>query len=38
VRGDAHFDVTVKHRSRMAKDPTQLNMRQVQLLHEELFA
>jgi MOSC domain-containing protein YiiM len=29
--------VTVKHRSRVAKDPTQPNLRQVHLLHEELF-
>jgi len=27
----------VKHRSRVAKDPTQPNLRQVHLLHEELF-
>lgn len=38
VRGDAHYGVTVKHRSRVAKDPTQPNLRQVHLLHEELFA
>ena len=38
VAGDAHFGVTVKHRSRVAKDPTQPNLRQVHLLHEELFA
>jgi MOSC domain-containing protein YiiM len=38
VRDDAHFGVTVKHRSRVAKDPTQPNLRQVHLLHEELFA
>lgn len=37
VAGDAHFGVTVKHRSRVAKDPTQPNLRQVHLLHEELF-
>ena len=37
VRDDAHFGVTVKHRSRVAKDPTQPNLRQVHLLHEELF-
>jgi MOSC domain-containing protein YiiM len=28
---------TVKHRSRVAKDPTQPNLRQVHLIHEELF-
>ena len=38
VRGDAHCGVTVKHRSRVAKDPTQPNLRQVHLIHEELFA
>jgi MOSC domain-containing protein YiiM len=37
VRGDAHHGVTVKHRSRVVKDPTQPNLRQVHLLHEELF-
>ncbi len=38
VRDDAHCGTTVKHRSRVAKDPTQPNLRQVHLLHEELFA
>jgi MOSC domain-containing protein YiiM len=38
VRDDAHYGVTVKHRSRVAKDPTQPNLRQVHLIHEELFA
>src|SRR5664280_3368949 len=28
--------VTVQHRSRVAKDPTQPNLRQVHLIHEEL--
>jgi MOSC domain-containing protein YiiM len=37
VRCDAHFGVTVQHRSRVAKDPTQPNLRQVHLLHEELL-
>jgi MOSC domain-containing protein YiiM len=37
VAGDAHLGATVKHRSRVAKDPTQPNLRQVHLLHEELF-
>ena len=37
VAGDAHGGVTVKHRSRVARDPTQPNLRQVHLLHEELF-
>jgi MOSC domain-containing protein YiiM len=30
--------VTVKHRSRVAQDPTQPNLRQVHLIHQELFA
>jgi len=38
VRDDAHCGATVKHRSRVAKDPTQPNLRQVHLLHEELFS
>ncbi|MBA2944862.1 MOSC domain-containing protein [Streptomyces himalayensis] len=38
VEGDVHAGVTVKHRSRVAQDPTQPNMRQVHLIHEELFA
>jgi hypothetical protein len=37
VDGDAHFGATVKHRSRVARDPTQPNMRQVHLLHHELL-
>ena len=37
VDGDAHMGRTVKHRSRVAKDPNQPNLRQVHLLHEELF-
>jgi MOSC domain-containing protein YiiM len=37
VEGDAHCGVTVKHRSRVAKDPTQPNLRQVHLMHSELF-
>ncbi|MGK5451062.1 MOSC domain-containing protein [Streptomyces radiopugnans] len=38
VEGDAHAGQTVKHRSRVAKDPAQPNLRQVHLIHEELFA
>ncbi len=38
VAGDAHLGVTVKHRSRVARDPTQPNLRQVHLLHDELIA
>ena len=37
VEGDAHRGVTVKHRSRVAKDPTQPNLRQVHLIHAELL-
>lgn len=36
VAGDAHCSATVKHRSRVAKDPTQPNLRQVHLIHGEL--
>ena len=37
IAGDAHAGVTVKHRSRVARDPTQPNLRQVHLMHAELF-
>lgn len=37
VLGDAHRGVTVKHRSRVAKDPTSPNLRQVHLIHTEIF-
>lgn len=37
VEGDAHQGVTVKHRSRVKVDPTQLNLRQVHLIHDELI-
>jgi MOSC domain-containing protein YiiM len=37
VEGDAHAGSTVKHRSRVARDPTQPNLRQVHLVHSELF-
>lgn len=37
VEGDAHCGVTVKHRSRVTRDPTQPNLRQVHLVHTELF-
>ena len=36
VLGDAHMGETVKHRSRVAQDPTQPNLRQVHLIHAEL--
>ncbi|WP_150245693.1 MOSC domain-containing protein [Nocardiopsis quinghaiensis] len=37
VEGDAHLGTTVQHRSRVAADPTQPNLRQVHLIHAELF-
>jgi MOSC domain-containing protein YiiM len=37
VEGDVHAGEKVKHRSRVTKDPTQPNLRQVHLVHEELF-
>ncbi|KJL18703.1 MOSC domain protein [Microbacterium oxydans] len=37
VDGDAHCGATVKHRSRVAADPSQPNLRQVHLIHSELF-
>jgi MOSC domain-containing protein YiiM len=37
VDGDAHCGATVKHRSRVAKDPTQPNLRQCHLIHAELL-
>lgn len=36
VDGDAHMGATVKHRSRVARDPAQPNVRQVHLIHGEL--
>jgi MOSC domain-containing protein YiiM len=36
VADDAHQGITVKHRSRVRQDPTQPNLRQVHLIHEEL--
>ena len=36
VEGDAHMGETVKHRSRVERDPTQPNLRQVHLIHAEL--
>jgi MOSC domain-containing protein YiiM len=36
VEGDAHLGVTVQHRSRVARDPSQPNLRQVHLIHAEL--
>ena len=37
VVGDAHQGVTVQHRSRVAADPSQLNLRQIHLIQSELF-
>ncbi len=37
VHGDAHAGETVKHRSRVKADPSQPNLRQVHLIHAELF-
>jgi MOSC domain-containing protein YiiM len=37
VQGDAHAGQTVKHRSRVARDAAAPNLRQVHLLHAELF-
>jgi hypothetical protein len=37
VAGDAHCGVSVKHRSRVMRDPTQANLRQVHLIHVELI-
>lgn len=36
VEGDIHSGETVKHRSRVARDPSQPNLRQVHLIHAEL--
>ncbi len=37
VENDAHYGVTVQHRSRVEKNPNQPNLRQVHLIHSELF-
>lgn len=37
VADDVHNGVTVKHRGRVRKDPTQPNLRQVHLIHSELI-
>jgi len=37
VEGDAHMGKTIKHRSRVARNPNQPNLRQVHLIHSELF-
>lgn len=38
VEGDAHAGTTVKHRSRVRANPDQPNLRQVHLIHGELFS
>ena len=38
VAGDAHLGETVKHRSRVATNPSAPNLRQVHLIHSELFS
>lgn len=37
MEGDAHSGETVKHRSRVARNPLQPNLRQVHLIQAELF-
>ena len=37
VEGDVHLGKTVKHRSRVRRDPTRPNLRQVHLVHSELL-
>lgn len=37
VEGDAHFGATVQHLSRVRRDPTQPDLRQVHLIQRELF-
>ena len=37
VVGDAHAGATVRHRSRVARDPTQPNLRQVHLIPHEIL-
>jgi len=37
IRGDAHYGKTVQHLSRVKKDPTQPNLRQVHIIHSELL-
>jgi MOSC domain-containing protein YiiM len=38
IEGDVHAGVHVRHRGRVRADPAQPNLRQVHLIHEELFA
>ncbi|WP_062438803.1 MOSC domain-containing protein [Herbidospora daliensis] len=37
VEGDAHYGEKVRHRSRVARTPDAPNLRQVHLIHAELF-
>lgn len=37
VEGDAHMGASVQHLSRVARDPSQPNLRQVHLIHAELY-
>jgi MOSC domain-containing protein YiiM len=37
IEGDAHAGTTVKHRSRVAQNPSQPNLRQVHLIGQELL-
>ncbi|MDB5596055.1 MAG: domain containing protein [Hyphomicrobiales bacterium] len=37
VAGDAHAGQTTQHQSQVRKDPTKPNLRQVHLIHAELF-
>lgn len=37
VAGDAHAGTLVQHRSRKKRDPNQVNLRQVHLIHTELL-
>lgn len=37
VEGDAHAGLTVQHLSRIRRDPTERNLRQVHLIHAELI-
>ena len=37
VEGDTHAGTTIQHRSRVARNPSQPNLRQVHLIHAELL-
>lgn len=37
VEGDAHLGVTTQHQTQVRSDPTRINLRQVHLMHVELF-